>query len=68
MYVNRIVSKTESREIRELVLRCLSQMIMARAVAIRSGWKSVYTVLTSSAYDNDEVRLWRLQLLTSSKY
>jgi len=40
-------------KIRELVVRCLSQMILARAVNIRSGWKSMFVVFSSAAADTD---------------
>jgi Sec7-like guanine-nucleotide exchange factor len=51
----RVVSKTDSRDIRELVIQCLEQMIKSRAAAIKSGWKNILTVITSAAFDRDDV-------------
>jgi brefeldin A-inhibited guanine nucleotide-exchange protein len=48
-----VVSKTDSRDIRELVVQCLGQMIKSRATAIKSGWKNIFGVITSTAFDSD---------------
>jgi Sec7-like guanine-nucleotide exchange factor len=39
--------------IRELIIRCLSQMVLARVANIKSGWKSMFMVFTTAAGDND---------------
>jgi brefeldin A-inhibited guanine nucleotide-exchange protein len=49
-----VVSKTDSRDIRELVAQCLGQMIKSRATAIKSGWKNILTVITTAAFDSDD--------------
>jgi len=36
-------------EIRELIIRCLSQMVLARVHNVKSGWKSVFMVFTTAA-------------------
>lgn len=36
-------------EIRELIIRCLSQMVLARVNNVKSGWKSVFMVFTTAA-------------------
>jgi Sec7-like guanine-nucleotide exchange factor len=41
-------------EIRELIVRCVSQMVLSRAASIRSGWKSVFMVLATAAGDAGE--------------
>ena len=46
-----LIRRSKSTEIRELVIRCVSQMVLARASNIKSGWKSVFMVLTSAASD-----------------
>ncbi len=40
-------------EIRELIIRCLSQMILARVTNVKSGWKSMFMVFTTAANDRD---------------
>ncbi|KAG0187847.1 guanine nucleotide exchange protein for ADP-robosylation factor [Apophysomyces sp. BC1034] len=40
--------------IKEMVLRCLSQMILARAHHIRSGWKTMLAVFASGAQETTE--------------
>lgn len=46
-----LIRRSKDTEIRELVIRCISQMVLARASNIKSGWKSVFMVLTSAASD-----------------
>ena len=46
-----LMRKSQNPEIRELVIRCVSQMVLARASNIKSGWKSVFMVLTSASSD-----------------
>ena len=46
-----LMRKSQNPEIRELVIRCISQMVLARASNIKSGWKSVFMVLTSASSD-----------------
>ncbi|KAL9238326.1 hypothetical protein vseg_012761 [Gypsophila vaccaria] len=46
-----VMQKSNSREIRELIVRCISQMVLNRVRNVRSGWKSVFTVFTTAAAD-----------------
>jgi brefeldin A-inhibited guanine nucleotide-exchange protein len=46
-----LVRHSQSAEIRELVIRCVSQMVLARVSNIKSGWKSVFMVFTTAAGD-----------------
>lgn len=39
-----VMQKSNASEVRELVVRCVSQMILSRVNNIKSGWKSVFTV------------------------
>lgn len=39
--------------IRELIIRCLSQMVLARVNNVKSGWKSMFMVFTTAAGDSD---------------
>lgn len=47
-------SRSKSVQIRELVLTCVSQIVLARAANIKSGWKSVFAVLALAADDKVE--------------
>ncbi len=40
---------------RELIVRCLAQMVQARAANIKSGWRSLFAVFAVAAYDSSEV-------------
>ena len=46
-----LVRNSKSAEIRELVIRCVSQMVLGRVANIKSGWKSVFMVFTTAAGD-----------------
>lgn len=45
-------NKSQNIQVRELVLQCISQIVLARAGNIKSGWKSVFTVLAFAAEDS----------------
>lgn len=46
-----LMRRSKNPEIRELIIRCVSQMVLARASNIKSGWKSVFMVFTCAATD-----------------
>lgn len=46
-----VMQKSSSAEIRELIVRCLSQMVLSRVSNVKSGWKSVFLVFTTAAAD-----------------
>ncbi|KAL5789037.1 hypothetical protein ACOSP7_005986 [Xanthoceras sorbifolium] len=46
-----IMQKSSSTEIRELIVRCISQMVLSRVSNVKSGWKSVFMVFTTAAAD-----------------
>ncbi|KFK30178.1 hypothetical protein AALP_AA7G227800 [Arabis alpina] len=46
-----VMQKSSSAEIRELIVRCVSQMVLSRVSNVQSGWKSVFTVFTTAAID-----------------
>lgn len=58
--------KHQAVEIRELIIRCVSQMVLARVGNIKSGWKSVFMVFTTAAGDA-EPTLVRLAFDTIEK-
>lgn len=46
-----VMQKSNSAEIRELIVRCVSQMVLSRVNNVKSGWKSVFMVFTAAAAD-----------------
>ncbi|KAL6211075.1 hypothetical protein ACLB2K_016303 [Fragaria x ananassa] len=46
-----VMQKSSSTEIRELIVRCISQMVLSRVKNVKSGWKSVFMVFTTAAAD-----------------
>lgn len=46
-----VMQKSNSAEIRELIVRCISQMVLSRVSNVKSGWKSVFMVFTTAAAD-----------------
>lgn len=47
-------ARSKSVPVRELVLTCVSQIVLARAANIKSGWKSVFAMLALAADDKNE--------------
>ncbi|KAJ8453076.1 hypothetical protein Cgig2_014839 [Carnegiea gigantea] len=39
-----VMQKSTSAEIRELIVRCISQMVLSRVSNVKSGWKSVFMI------------------------
>lgn len=48
-----VMRQSPAVEIRELIIRCVSQMVQARVSHIKSGWKSMFMVFTTAAADED---------------
>lgn len=40
-----VMQRSNSAEIRELIVRCISQMVLSRVNNVKSGWKSVFMVI-----------------------
>lgn len=47
-------TRSRAVSIREFILTCISQIVMARALNIKSGWKAVFSVLSLAADDKSE--------------
>ncbi|XP_072962214.1 brefeldin A-inhibited guanine nucleotide-exchange protein 1 [Typha angustifolia] len=47
-----VMQKSNSSEIRELIVRCVSQMVLSRVNNVKSGWKSVFKVFIAAADDD----------------
>lgn len=43
-----------SPTIRDMVIRCVAQMVNSQAANIRSGWKNIFSVFHHAASDHDE--------------
>ncbi|XP_067107954.1 brefeldin A-inhibited guanine nucleotide-exchange protein 1 isoform X2 [Osmerus mordax] len=49
-----IMKKNRSPTIRDMVVRCIAQMVNSQAGNIRSGWKNIFSVFHLAASDHDE--------------
>ncbi|XP_041014398.1 brefeldin A-inhibited guanine nucleotide-exchange protein 1-like isoform X1 [Juglans microcarpa x Juglans regia] len=49
-----VMQKSSCTEIRELIVRCISQMVLSRVSNVKSGWKSVLMVFTAAAADEQK--------------
>ncbi|CAD6338994.1 unnamed protein product [Miscanthus lutarioriparius] len=47
-----VMKRSNAPEVRELIVRCVSQMVLSRVNNIKSGWKGVFMVFTSAAADD----------------
>ncbi|KAJ1259956.1 hypothetical protein BS78_10G194900 [Paspalum vaginatum] len=47
-----VMQRSNAPEVRELIVRCVSQMVLSRVSNIKSGWKGVFMVFTSAAADD----------------
>lgn len=45
---------SRSPTIRDMVVRCIAQMVNSQAANIRSGWKNIFSVFHLAASDQDE--------------
>ena len=43
-----------SPAIRDMVVRCVAQMVNSQAANIKSGWKNIFSVFHLAASDHDE--------------
>ncbi|NXQ23651.1 BIG2 protein, partial [Alaudala cheleensis] len=48
-----IMKKNRCATIRDMVIRCLAQMVSSQAANIRSGWKNIFAVFHQAASDHD---------------
>ncbi|GMH26359.1 hypothetical protein Nepgr_028202 [Nepenthes gracilis] len=46
-----VMQKSSSAEIRELIVWCISQMVLIHVSNVKSGWKSMFMVFTAAAAD-----------------
>lgn len=50
----RLCTLLRSPTIRDMVVRCIAQMVNSQAANIRSGWKNIFSVFHLAASDQDE--------------
>lgn len=48
------IRSLRSPTIRDMVIRCVAQMVNSQAANIRSGWKNIFSVFHQAASDHDE--------------
>ena len=48
------ISFARSPAIRDMVVRCVAQMVNSQAGNIKSGWKNIFSVFHLAASDTDE--------------
>ena len=49
-----LVYSCRSMMIKDMVVRCITQMVNSQARNIKSGWKNIFSVFHLAASDNDE--------------
>ncbi|KAL7750673.1 guanine nucleotide exchange protein for ADP-robosylation factor [Sorochytrium milnesiophthora] len=49
-----VISNNSTHSIKDMVLRCLQQMVQARSALIKSGWKTMLGVFAVAAKDSNE--------------
>ena len=49
-----IMKRNKSPTIRDMVVRCVAQMVHSQAANIKSGWKNIFSVFHLAASDLDE--------------
>ncbi|KAI3405059.2 SEC7 [Candida oxycetoniae] len=49
-----VIIHNNSLEVKDMVLECMNNMIMARASQIKSGWKTIFNVCTAAAKEYKE--------------
>lgn len=57
-----VMRQSKAVEIRELIIRCVSQMVLARVNNVKSGWKSMFMVFTTAAGDCFSITGWEGKL------
>lgn len=54
IYFKQLYCYFRSPTIRDMVVRCIAQMVNSQAANIRSGWKNIFSVFHLAASDQDE--------------
>ncbi|KAA0195994.1 hypothetical protein HAZT_HAZT000786 [Hyalella azteca] len=49
-----IMKRNRSLMIKDMVVRCITQMVNSQASNVKSGWKNIFSVFHLAASDNDE--------------
>lgn len=65
------MTHNDSLEIKDMVLECLNNMILAKANKIKSGWKTIFSALAASATENKEslvMKTYRIASWINNEY
>lgn len=49
-----IMQQNDSVSIRDMVVRCICQMVSSQATNIRSGWKNIFNILRMAVWDEEQ--------------
>lgn len=66
-----VITYNDSLEVKDMVLECINNMILARAGQIKSGWKTIFGVLTVAAKEKKEslvLKSYRMANLINKEY
>jgi brefeldin A-inhibited guanine nucleotide-exchange protein len=66
-----VIIHNDSLEVKDMVLECINNMVLAKAVKIKSGWKTIFEVLTIAAKGNKEslvLKTYRMASWISKEY
>ncbi|KAG5422239.1 SEC7 [Candida metapsilosis] len=66
-----VIIHNRSLEVKDMVLECINNMILARASQIKSGWKTIFNVLTAAAKENKEslvMRSYKMAIWINREY
>lgn len=61
-----IIVHNKSMEVKDLVLECINNMVLAKAPMIKSGWKTIFEVLTVAARERKDTLVMKAYKLASS--
>lgn len=65
LYLILIFSVCRSLTIRDMVVRCVEQMVNSQPQNIKSGWKNIFSVFHLAASDHDQATVERAFQTTS---
>ena len=54
-----IMKVNKSAEVKDMILECINNMILAKGLSIKSGWKTILGVLSVAAHDNREIIVYK---------
>lgn len=61
-----VISHNRSVDVKDMVLECINVMVLAKASHIKSGWKTIFGVLTAAAKEKHEQIVMRAYKMASA--